>query len=176
LLRKCLDNFLCLDIKKLDYSIIQSSSNFRKFSYRIMRCNDFSKSNNTYLFLHPKFNKPYVLLIDEFVVYFSFHNENYDNFNQKDYFSINKQTVESCLLNECNSNEKILTISFEVFEKVIKGLIEYTVDIRKENYSLIFNEIYLKLGLGVEMKLSKLGRNFTIEQLEKSTFNVLKSN
>ncbi len=71
---------------EIDFQKMRTSKDLKKINYKLFRCPNYSTENPTFLLLHPGFTNPYALIIDEFVLLFSFRN-NYNDFLDKDLFN-----------------------------------------------------------------------------------------
>ncbi|MCD8518543.1 MAG: hypothetical protein LRY32_02380 [Flavobacterium sp.] len=72
ILRRILARYLKPEIKNIDISHMRAASDLKKVSYKILRSPDYSEKNFTLLLFDPRYRNPYSLLIDEYLVFFSF--------------------------------------------------------------------------------------------------------
>ena len=129
-LRRILNDNLKPDISNIDLENIRNSIDFNKISYKLLRCPNYSLKNPTYLLFYPYFKKTYTLLIDEYILFFSF-NGKFEEYKNKDFFGI-KDEVFSTPLNNINSNEYILPISVEKLKDLNAGVLKHTKEIREK--------------------------------------------
>lgn len=188
-IRIILDQILTDSIKTIDVIKIQRLNTLKKAGYKLIRCPNYTKNSPSFLFFHPEFDKPYSLLIGEYILLFSFKS-NFIHYNTRDFFGLKEEATLSPL-NKLNSNESIFPISINEMKKIHDGIIEKIRDIRLEFIIHFLDNLHIKLGgLGKEMPpelkkmvleevssgSKKLGRKYTLQDLRDSTYKILKEN
>lgn len=185
--RRILHKNLKKKISDIDIEGIQTSPDLNKITYRLFRCPNFTDKNPTHLLFHPKFRKPYVLMVDEFILLLSFKN-NYNDFINLNFFGLKKDVFQATV-NQKISNEKIYPITEEDFISIHEELYEFMRNIRGDKLENYFNKVHRVAG-GKGRKMSeeikkeilkelkseekKLGRKYTIADLNNSTIKILK--
>lgn len=187
ILRKILDRTLKKEISEIDFHNLRESEDVLRMSYKLLRCPDYSLQNMTSMLFHPHFENPYSLLIDEFILFFSF-NDNYNDFCDKDFFGI-KSEVWDAPSNKLQGEEKVYPICNQKMDELNKIMIEHQKNIWMVNLNLFWNNIHSSLGrpgkiMPKEIKKElldelsstekKLGRKYNFEDLKNTTFKVLK--
>lgn len=187
-LRRILDRCLSIDISTIDINSMGTSKDLKKINYKLLRSPNFTNKHPTILFLHPKFRKPYTLLIDEFVLLFSFKN-NFNDYLNKDCFGIKKQ-VFIASINQNKSNEVILPIEESKFLQINTELINFIKTIRDSNVDMICNSLHVAMGgkgktmpkkfreeIMVELasKEKTSGRKYNLTDLQNSIIKVMHS-
>jgi hypothetical protein len=187
ILRRILARTLQAEIKDIDFKALRESNDANKISYKLIRCSGFSEKEATHMVFHPLFRYPYSIIIDEFLLFFSFNN-NYNDYLNKDFFGIKKEVFEAPL-NCFNGEEQIYPISHQRMLDVNKSLIEHIKDLRVKKLNLFWDRLHIALGgrgrtmpeyikkeifeeLTSEEK--RLGRKHNLEDLRNSTFKVMK--
>jgi hypothetical protein len=185
-LRRILNRILAENFNEIDFESMRNSKDLKKINYKLFRCQDYSLENPTFLLLHPEYRNPYALIIDEIVLLFSFRN-NYNDFLQKDLFGLKKE-VFTAPTSQFNIQEKISMIQPDDFSLFNKGIIDTMKTIRVKWINEFLDKLHVALnGIGPKMPEQirsevfqeitsdekKLGRKFTIEDLNKSTKKVL---
>lgn len=187
LLRRILDRCLKENISEIDFEKMRKSKDLRKITYKILRCGEFTEKHPTHLIIHPKFRKPYVLMVDEFILLFSFKN-NFNDFLNIDFFGLKQEALDATI-NHNSSDEMISPIDEHKYLEMNNKLINLMKIIRISNLDLFFNKLHVGLGgNGNQMpteikneimseltsKEKKLGRKHTIEDLRESTIEIMK--
>ncbi|WP_272152102.1 hypothetical protein [Tenacibaculum aiptasiae] len=186
-LRRILNRCLTDNISNIDFETMRNSKDLQKINYKIFRSPDYTDKHPTFLLLHPKFRKPYTLIINEFVLLFSFKN-NFNDYLNKDCFGLEEE-VFVAPINQNNSNELIKPIEESFFLNMNTELINLMKTIRVKKLDLFFNKLHRGIGgkgntmpeairkeimdeLTAEEK--KLGRKYNITDLRNSTMKVMK--
>lgn len=91
-LRNFLDRFVKLEVKEINEDLSNAEGQDLMFSYKLLRCPNFSDKNVTYLFWHPTFRSAYSLMIDEFIVILS-PTDNYSEFESNDFLGLNHEVA-----------------------------------------------------------------------------------
>ncbi len=187
ILRTVLDRVLKKELSEINYEEMKMANDIQKISYKLIRCPHYSEKHATHMVFHPTFKKPYSLIIDEYIVFFAF-NDNYSDYMDKDFFGIQKE-ISGSPSNKIEGSEKILPISEEKMREFNKKLIAKIINQRVKKLNLFWDELYISLGgngrfmpeeikreLFAELtaKEKKLGRRHNLDDLEKTTINVLK--
>lgn len=182
LLRSILDKHLPKnDINELSSIDFDSTKDLSRISYKLIRFNNVEKNDFKFLFVDPEYINCFVLLIDEFILAFTF-DKNYKDFDKSGKLELEKlfKSIEESKL---KGNEQIYPFAKNVYINISKkiidiaknqyyeGINEYCDIIHRELGGLgntmpqeIKNEIFLKLvNYG-----KKLGRKYTQEDLVNS--------
>ncbi|MCG6191346.1 hypothetical protein [Maribellus maritimus] len=184
--RRILDRTLADSITNIDFENMQVSKDLKKIGYKILRCPGFSESSPTFLFFHPEFDKPYSLLIDEYILAFSFTN-NYIHYNTRNFFGIREEILTSTT-NQIGTEEEVGLLSEKLLKETGEGLIDKMKTIRAKNLDLFFNKIHVAIGgegnyMPEKIKKEilseltsnekKLGRKYNLQDLRDSTIKIL---
>lgn len=184
--RRILNRTLAGSVEEINIAEMQKSKDLKKISYRLLRCPGYSETSPTFLFFHPEFDKPYSLLVDEYLVFISFKS-NYLHYKTRSFFGV-KDEVFSCPVNKIGKEEEIGIISQESLKDIGIGLIDNMKKIRVKNLNLFFNKVHVAIGGEGEYmpekikneilseltsNEKKLGRKYTQEDLRDSTIKVL---
>lgn len=187
ILRRILNRTLKDSIDKIDIKQMQESKDLKKISYKLIRCPKYSDESPTFLLFHPEFRKPYSLLIDEYLLLFSFKN-NFDNYKSKNFFGL-KDEVKTAQTNTINTNEVIKPISKETLKTVNDGIVVKIKTIRMSNIDEFLNRVHVAMGgegkfMSEEVRTEiiqeltstekKLGRKYNIQDLRDSTYKIMK--
>lgn len=187
LLRSILDKYLPKkDIKELDSIDFDNIEDLSRISYKLIRFNNVEENDSKFLFIDPEYDNCFVLLIDEFILAFTF-DKNYKDFKKNSKLELEKlfENVQEC---ELNGYERIHPFTKDVYSNIRKKL----VHIAKDQYyagvsefcdilhrksggqgdkmpSEIKNEILQELALTEK----KLGRKYIKEDLVNSTMKIM---
>jgi len=187
LLRSILDKYLPKeDIKELNSIDFDNTEDLSRISYKLIRFNNVKENNSKFLLVDPEYDNCFVLLIDEFIIAFTF-DKNYEDFKKSGKLELEK-LFENVKESELYGNEKIHPFAKDFYSNIRKKLI----DIAKDQYYAgvseycdivhrnsggqgdtmpqeIKNEIFQELALTEK----KLGRKYTQEYLVNSTMKVM---
>jgi len=186
ILRRILNRCLKEKIGDIDVENMRQSKDFKKISYKLLRCPNFSDDNPTHLFMYPVIINPYTILIDEFVLFFS-HNSNYNDYKARNFYGIKDEVIDAPINNR-NDNEKIMVIPTEKMVGISNGIKNEAALLRRK-YIIQFLDLSHK-ELSGEAKMpdelkkevfdalveseAKEGVKFTMQHLRDITFSVLK--
>lgn len=186
-LRSILDKYLPKeDIKELTSIDFDNIGDLSRISYKLIRFNNIEENDSKFLIADPEYDNCFVLLIDEFILAFTF-DKNYEDFEKNGKLELEK-LFESVEESELKGNEKIHPFAKDAYTNIRKKLI----DIAKDQYYAgiseycdiihrelggqgdtmpqeIKNEIFQELALTEK----KLGRKYTQEDLVSSTMKVM---
>ncbi len=155
-------------------------------SYKILRCSSFSREASTFLVLHPEFDRPYSLLIDEFVVCIAFDGA-FDDFQTKDFFTIN-DLIELAPVNLGVGVEVVFGINSERFAQIGFAVVNSLKETKLAYFNSLLDQLHVYLGrsgasmpLRIKAKIfeemakdeTKLGRKYTQDEFIRSTMSVL---
>lgn len=185
-LRRVLNRYLKLEIKEINVSEIQKASDLKKVSYKILRAPDYSEKDFTLLLFDPRYKSPYSLLIDEFLLFFSFKS-NYTHSKSKEFYSFNAK-IEDLPENKINSGEEqIYPLEDKYFANINQSIINKLRDQRAMHIERFLNRLHKSLGyprlennwkqkiyVEITSEEKKLGRKYTLEDLKKSVVKVLR--
>jgi len=186
-LRRILNRSLKNSIDEIDIMQIQESKDLKKIAYKLIRCPKYSYEFPTTLFFHPEFRKPYSILIDEYILLFSFKN-NFDNYKSKNFFGL-KDEIKSAPTNSINTNETIKTIPKETLKTINDGVVDKMKTIRISNIDEYLSKVHVAMGgegkytpkevrneIMEELTSAEktLGRKYNIKDLRDSTYKVIK--
>lgn len=187
-LRRILNRTLTQSIDSIDIKQMQSSKDLKKITYKLIRCPKFSDKNPTFLLFHPDFDKPYSLLIDEYIVFLSFKN-NYDHYKTREFFGI-KNEIFDLTTNCVGTDEELSTISVDTLKTVNDGIINKMKTLRMSHLDKFFNKLHVAAGghgsvMPDEIRTQimdeltstekRLGRKYTIQDLRDSTMKIMKN-
>jgi hypothetical protein len=186
-LRKFIDDYLVKNLVDSN-SLVETTQEISKigFSYRLLRCYECKKDDSRYLLFHPDFNQPIILLIDEFVLAFTFTGT-YEDLNSKNCFKINELILDSPIVS-VTGPEKVRPFSRQVYMILTTEVIERTKTEYKngvfEKLELIHQRFGYDQPLSEDIKYEvlrclafeeeKLGRAYTDKELARCAFKVLK--
>ncbi len=186
-LRSILDKYLPEDdINELSSIDFDSIKDLSRISYKLLRFNNVEKNDFKFLLVDPEYVNCFVLLIDEFILAFTF-DKNYEDFDKSGKLELEK-LFEGIDESELKGYEQIYPFAKDVYINISKKM----VDIAKNQYyegineycdmihrelggsgntmpQKIKNEIYLKLAFNE----TKLGRKYTHEDLVSSVKEVM---
>ena len=187
LLRSILDKYLPKeDINELNFVDFDSIEDLSRISYKLIRFNDIEENDSKFLIADPEYDNCFVLLIDEFILAFTF-DKNYEDFKKNGKLELEKLfgSVEE---SELNGNEKIHPFAKDVYTNIRKKLIDIAKDQYYAGVSEYCDIIHRKLGgqgdtmpqeikneIFQELALTekKLGRKYTQEDLVSSAMKVM---
>lgn len=187
ILRRVLNRCLTDTIATIDIKSMRTSKDLKKISYKLFRSPNYTDKHTTFLLLHPKFRNPYTLIINEFILLFSFKN-NFNDYLIKDCFGL-KEDIFKAHTNQKKSNEIILPIGETFFLQLNTKLVNLMKTIRVLNLNLFFNRLHIAMGgVGKTMpeeirkeimeeltsEEKKLGRKYNISDLRNSTIKIMK--
>lgn len=186
-LRQILDISLKNDLSDIEHELDDIFVELENITYKLIQCCKYSSTNATYLLLHPQFDNPYSLLIDEYIVCLSI-NGSYEDYQTKDFFGL-KDEINIAPINNGKNKELAYSISEDCFSKVCKELINHMKNIRVSYINNILDGLHISLGgSGTSMPdhikqdiwneitstEKKLGRKHNLEDIKNSTMKVLK--
>jgi len=186
-LRRILNRTLTQSLDSIDISQMESSKDLKKITYKLIRCPKFSDKNPTFLLFHPDFDKPYSLLIDEYIVFLSLKN-NYVHYKTREFFGI-KNEIFDLTTNYVGTDEEISTISDDKLKTVNDAIIIKMKTLRMSHLDKFFNKLHVAAGghgsvMPDEIRTQimdeltstekKLGRKYTIQDLRDSTMKIMK--
>lgn len=171
----------------LDCYLDSNSSDvkIKDIKYKLIRCCNYSASNSTLILLHPDFSKPYSLLLDEYLLLFSF--SDFNDYLSKDFFGI-KKDISYAPINNGESNEKILPISNTELVIVCNKIVTHMKQLRVFHINRFLDMLHISIGgIGKTMpdfikrevlaeitsEEKRLGRKYNIEDLKASTIKVM---
>jgi len=188
LLRSILDKYLPKeDINELSSVDFHNIEDLSRIAYKLIRFNDIEENDPKFIFADPEYNNCFVLLIDEFILAFTF-DKNYQDFEKNGKLGLEKLfgIVEE---NELNENEKIHPFAKKIYTNIRKKLIDiakdqYYVEV-SENCDIIYSKIWrqgdtmpqkIKKEIFQELALTKkkLGRKYTQKEFYCSVMKVMK--
>jgi len=187
-LRQILDNFLPQKLEELDEDSMLENGLLKSMSYRLIRCNDCEGDDAKWLFFHPDFYDPLTLLIDEFVLCFSFDN-NFEDINDKDCLGVN-ELIKQAPINEVKSksNELIKPFDNATYKNMTTNLVEMLKEVYLSVLDDFFDAVHVAAGgngqqMPPEIKAEimaeltseskKSGRRYTQEDIKKSTIKII---
>ncbi|MBN1414342.1 MAG: hypothetical protein JW973_04520 [Bacteroidales bacterium] len=186
-LRQILDCFLPQKLEELDEKGINENGLVKPISYKLLRCCECHVDDAKWLFFHPDFFNPLCLLIDEYVLCFSF-TDNFEDIDNKDCLGIN-ELIEQAPINKVDASEKIKPFDNATYKLMTSNLLE----IAKEDYmgglDEFFDRAHVAAG-GQENKMppeikaeiiaeltsnkKKMGRRYTQEDVNNSIMKIMK--
>ena len=188
-LRQILAGFLPQKLEELDEHSMLESGLIKSLSYRLIRCNDCEDVDAKWLFFHPDFYNPLTLLIDEFVLCFSFDN-NFEDINDKDCLGVN-ELINQAPINEVKSKSHELIKPFDnaTYKNVTTNLVKMSKEVYISGLDEFFDTVHIAAGgngkkMPPEIKAEimaeltseskKSGRKYTQEDIKKSTWKIMK--
>lgn len=188
ILRRILNRYLELWIDDIEIKQMQIACDLKKISYKLLRSPDYSNKDFTLLMLDPRYRNPYSLLIDEYLLLFSFKS-NYSNSLSKEFYSF-EDKISNIPNNKIGSgNEQIFPLTQSIFANINQSVINKLRDVRVKHIKTFLNTLDRELGyprLPEDWKKrvfqeivsdeKKPGRKYTIEDLKSSVIKVLRDN
>ncbi|MBR8536631.1 hypothetical protein KDU71_13735 [Carboxylicivirga sediminis] len=188
-LRQTLDCFLPDKIEEIDKKGINENGLVKSLSYKILRSCDCKDDDAKWLFFHPEFNNPLCLLIDEYVVCFSF-DDNFKDIDSKDCLGINEM-IKQAPINKIGSDSNEIVKPFDnvTYKKMASSLLKIIQEVYLGGLDEFFDMVHVASGgkgktMPSELKTEimaeltseekKTGRKFTQEEIKKSTMKVMK--
>lgn len=187
-LREILDNNLSNEPDEVGNKDVYKNNSFISLTYKILRYENTNNNQDKWLFLHPDFNNPLCLLIDEYIICFSF-NKDFPDLNNTDCLGLN-QILNSAPNNNIssNSNEIIKAFDESIYMKINNRLVEMAADEKLRYLNELLNIIHCKAGgngnqmpkeikqeilLEITFEEKKIGRKYTLEDISKSIYKVM---
>ena len=185
--RRILDRNLKLERDALEIDSMGEYLDFKKVSYKVFRCEGYSNTHPTSLYLVPKIRKPYILLVDEFIVCFSLKNK-YHEYKTANLWNI-IDDLSAFQENTINLNETVIALTAEKMSIIYKGLANEASKQKLGFISDYLDRIHVEFGgKGREMypELKKsimteiaesdepLGRRYTAEHIRDCAVTVFK--
>ncbi|WDO12758.1 hypothetical protein MH928_15725 [Flavobacterium sp. WW92] len=144
--QKRLRRILCryLDLDGANIKTTNDNPDLKEIGYKVLRAPEYSVEHSTLLFCHPNYQKPYYLIIDEFVIalYFS---RSYVDLQHQPFLNIPDE-LSKIVLNTPFKGELIRSVS----PKVIDDIKEYFYNELSKRYLLNFSRdldsIHRKFG------------------------------
>lgn len=187
ILRRVLDRTSKTSIEEINTGAVLEYKDILKLSYKILRCPEYSSGNATIISTDTKFRNPYLIVLDEYVIAFSF-NKNYNIFSSADFFGLQEEIIKAPMIMIDSESETILPLNENVFKVVHENVMKLKVrekilDIRK-----YLNLIHVRIGgngksMPEEIKQEVfneltadgelLGRQYSIENLTSIIVRVL---
>lgn len=147
--------------------------------YKLLRNPNYDDPTSTYLHWEPNYQRPYSILINEYLLFFYFK-KNHLKGLILDFYGTEELKSKS-IFNTPFSIENILTISKADLKEVISKVNLRIVRIRLNEYDIILNKLHKKLGGKGEMDIyvknqillnivnsdAPLGKKYSIENVKK---------
>jgi len=143
---KKLRRYLAKIFEYNDYKEAQRAmTNFESHiaGYKLLRSIEFTEDHATYAFFHPKHQRPYCLIINEFSL-FLFMKPTYQKSEIQDFFGLEKLHPKA-KLNTLDKPERILSISHDDFQQVSRGLMEFFAEKKSRTNNYLLDGIFEKL-------------------------------
>jgi hypothetical protein len=186
-IRRILVRSMTDSIETIDFENMKNLSDLKRIGYRLIRCHNYTIDSTSLMLFHPEFDKPYSLLLGEYILLFSLKN-NFIHYKTRDFFGL-KDDVFLATVNQVNANESIFPISIEKMKQIHDGIINKIKSIRLKFIDEFLDRLHIELGgAGKEMPINikrevleevtseskKTGRKYTLQDLRDSTYKVLK--
>lgn len=144
LMRQILNNNLGADLGELKLTAMTPSAELSSIKYKVLRSPNYSLQNPTFLFLHPEFNNPYILIIDEYILLLSMDGEFVD-LDVRDFYGIRELALAASLNPDCG-NEKMTYLNPAQITPVNQGIIDKMKEVRKNRLNEFFDTLHIELG------------------------------
>jgi hypothetical protein len=185
ILRSILNRHLKKSMVDIDILQFQKEARAKRISYKLLRSPDYSETDFTLLMFDPRYRDPYSLLIDEYLLFFSFKS-NYSHSKTKEFYSFNDSITNVPDNTIKTEEEQIFPLSFKTFANINQSVINKIRDIRVKNIELFLSKLHKSLGYPnlppdwkqkvfaeITSEEKKSGRKYTIEDLKRSVIKVL---
>lgn len=164
-----------------------SGRGINKISYWLLRSIDFSENEGTQLFFHPKYRYPYCIVIDEFILLFSFGN-NLDDLMSKGFLGLKGDMLEASK-NTVASKERILRIQHAKMRQVQESLQQITVKNIQDGISKLCDRVHkafkfngARMPPAMKQQVFEIlahdsveeGKKYSFERVQYAIYTVLK--
>ena len=186
-LRRILDRCLEPEVANIELESMRSSKDINKLSYRLLRCPDYSLNNPTHFVFGINTKNPYTLLIDEYILLFSFK-DNYNDYLNNSFFGLGADVISAPTNNRC-TNEMVHVIKAAQLDDVSRNMMRHRADTFLETISKKLDKAYTKIGgagsvMPANMKREileeitssqkKLGKKYTPDDFVDSAYKVMR--
>ncbi len=141
-LRRILDKYLVLEINEL--TIDKNDLDLSDIGYKVVRSPNFSDKYSTWLHWSPYYERPYSLIIDEYLIFFYFKKSYLKGMVQEFYGS--EKFKSQANFNTPFSEEKIYGIAHEDYQIIQENIAQFGARKRIENLSWKLDMIHQRLG------------------------------
>ncbi|MRX63582.1 hypothetical protein [Maribacter luteus] len=141
-LGRILNKYLKLESDQIQPDSLDSD--LLNIGYKLLRAPNFSQKKGTWLHWSPTYERPYSLIIDEYLLFFYFKKNHLKGISLNFYNT--EQFKKKAYFNTCFSSESIYGIEPQDYEKVTEELMKYAVHTRLDTLSRYLDEIHQLLG------------------------------
>lgn len=186
ILRRILNRNLKLQLDQINFEEMRMYKDIRKLSYKLLRSPNFSLQNPSHFVVHPKMIYPYSMILDEYLLFFSF-NRNFNDFLNTSFHGIKNEVFEAPE-NMVSKNEEIFPIKEQVLLDFNSSIIEMMSQRRIKQFHRLWDVLHMRMnGKGKIMPQAikneilqalisnetELGRKYTRQEVMKVTARVL---
>jgi len=152
-LGRILRKYLKLELKEV--SLESNDIDLMDVGYKILRAVEYSDVYPTLQFAHPEFERPYSIMIDEYMVFFYFK-KNYMKGLVLDFFG-SHQFVKTSTFNDAFNCEEILSMGHQNYEEIKQKMLTFLAK-RKlakldKNLNLMHQRMFPNEGKEMDLKL-----------------------
>ena len=112
--------------------------------YKLLRAPNFSDKKGTWLHWSPKYDRPYSLIVDEYLLFFYFKKNHLKGITLNFYGS--EKLKKKADFNTAFNSESIYGIEYQDYDRITQELMKFAVNTRLETLSHHLNEIHQFLG------------------------------
>ncbi|MCH8048068.1 MAG: hypothetical protein IID44_30610, partial [Planctomycetes bacterium] len=130
----------------IDEKGIKENGLVKSLSYKLLRSSDCKDDDAKWLFFHPDFYNPLCLLIDEFVLCFSF-DDNFEDIDKKDCLGMNEM-IKQAPINKADSDskEKIKPFDNATYKQMASKLVEMAKEDYNDGLDAFFDKVHVTAG------------------------------
>src|SRR5690606_36970555 len=136
-LGRILDNYLKLESNQIKPDT--QDADLLDIGYKLLRAPNFSEEKGTWLHWSPTYERPYSLIVDEYLLFFYFKKNHLNGVALNFYGS--EKLKEKADFNTCFSSETIYGMEHQDYEKITQELMKFAVHTRFHTLSRILDEI-----------------------------------
>lgn len=141
-LGRILDNYLKLESNEIKSDT--QDSDLLNIGYKLLRAPNFSEEKGTWLHWSPTYERPYSLIVDEYLLFFYFKKNHLNGITLNFYGS--EKLKEKADFNTCFNSETIYGMEHQDYEKIMQELMKFAVHTRFDTLSRILDGIHQYLG------------------------------
>lgn len=141
-LRRILNRYLSLDIKKVAPN--NEDPDLHDVGYKLLRSPNFSDQHPTWLYWEPSYERPYSLIIDEYLLFFYFK-KSYLNGMVVNFLD-SEEMKRKATYNTPFKEERIYGVGFEDYQKSCDKVLSLAGKTRINELNIILDSLHRRLG------------------------------
>lgn len=141
-LRRILYRYLNPDVDAISFNA--SDTDLQNLGWKVLRSPDYNSHHPTFIFFHPRHQRPYLFVLDELVIAFYFKQTHQRDMTQM-FFGL-ENIIQTAPLNNQFSGETITYVGTATMRTAFEELTAFSAADRIENYKRFLDEVHIKFG------------------------------